>query len=440
MHGVEITKNLSHNLTISLGKTMAMQATANKETFRQYLLFFSGQQVSLLGSSIVQFVVVWWITVETGSPVYLSLAALAGFAPLVILSPFGGVLVDRFSRKRVILIADLCQTVATIVLILCFWLDLASIYVVLGIILLRGVFQAFHMPAVNAIIPSMVPQDKLSRINSLEYVFNGIVQVSGPVIAALLLTFVSIDQLLWIDPITFVAAILVLLIVKIPSVRSIAGKSTFRQDFTEGISYLRKATGFIPLIFLAVALNFLITPFSTLLPYFVKFDHLGGAANLALVQAFLQGGFIAGGLFMLLTKGFRRKVLASIISLLIGLTGYALVSLTPMGLFWFMAVAVLIFTIPIPVTNISVRTILQIHAPLEIQGRITSVVISLASIATPVSMILSGVLASYIGTSTLFLSCALIGIFVTILCWFFTDIRKLEKLQDIQGAQSTSSV
>jgi DHA3 family macrolide efflux protein-like MFS transporter len=175
MHGVEITKNLSHHLTISLRKTMAMQATANKETFRQYLLFFSGQQVSLLGSSIVQFVVVWWITVETGSPVYLSLAALAGFAPLVILSPFGGVLVDRFSRKRVILVADLCQTVATIVLILCFWLDLASIYVVLGIILLRGVFQAFHMPAVNAIIPSMVPQDRLSRINSLEYVFNGIV-------------------------------------------------------------------------------------------------------------------------------------------------------------------------------------------------------------------------------------------------------------------------
>ena len=345
---------------------------------------------------------------------------------------------DRWNRKRVIVVADLCQSIATVGLILCFWLNWASIYVVLGIVLIRGVFQAFHMPAVNAIVPSMVPKERLSRINSLEYVFNGIVQVSGPVIAALLLTFVGIDQLLWIDPITFAVAIGVLLFVKIPTVRYVIDQSSFKRDFRDGLSYLGKAKGFIPLIFLATALNFLVTPFSTLLPYFVAFDHLGGAADLAFVQAFVQGGFIAGGVFMLLRKGFRRKVLASMVSLVICLIGYALVSFTPLGLFWFMAVAVLIFTIPLPVTNISVRTILQAYVPLEMQGRVTSVVISLASLATPASMILSGVLASYIGTSTLFLACALIGIFVTILCWFFTGIRDLEKIQDIQCPQAST--
>jgi DHA3 family macrolide efflux protein-like MFS transporter len=352
----------------------------------------------------------------------------------------GGVLVDRLSRKRVIIIADLGQTIATILLILFFWLNIASIYLVLGIVLIRGVFQAFHMPAVNAIVPSMVPQDKLSRVNSLEYVFNGIVQVSGPIIAALLLTYVSIDQLLWIDPITYVAGLSVLLLVRIPFVRNVSGRSSFRQDFAEGFSYLRKTAGFIPLIFLAVALNFLITPFSTLLPYFVKFDHFGGAPDWAFVQASLQGGFIGGGLFMLLSKGFRRKVLASIVSLLVGLVGYALVSVTPTGLFWFMAIAVLIFAVPIPVTNILVRTIMQTYAPLEIQGRIASVVISLASIATPVSMILSGIIASYIGTSTLFLACAIVGIVVTVLCWFFTSVRNLEKIPGIQDSQIDASV
>jgi MFS family permease len=110
------------------------------------------------------------------------------------------------------------------------------------------------------------------------------------------------------------------------------------------------------------------------------------------------------------------------------------------GLFWFMAVAVLIFTIPIPVTNISVRTILQAYVPLDMQGRVTSVVISLASLATPVSMILSGVLASYIGTSTLFLACALIGILVTILCWFFTSIRDLENTQEFRAPQASTPV
>ena len=111
-----------------------MEPTANRESFRQYLSFLLGQQFSLLGSSVVQFVIIWWITIETGNPLYLSLAALVGFAPIVILAPFTGVLVDRLNRKTVIVLADSCQSLATIGLIIVFWLDWASIYVVLGLL------------------------------------------------------------------------------------------------------------------------------------------------------------------------------------------------------------------------------------------------------------------------------------------------------------------
>src|SRR4030067_3206156 len=104
-----------------------METTANQKTFRQYLSFLFGQQFSLVGSTIVQFVIIWWITVETGSPVFLSLAALAGFAPMVVLAPFPGVLADRWNPKIVIILADSCQAFATIVLILLFWSNWASI-------------------------------------------------------------------------------------------------------------------------------------------------------------------------------------------------------------------------------------------------------------------------------------------------------------------------
>ena len=407
-----------------------METPADQKTFRQFLYLLSGQQFSLLGSSIVQFVIIWWITIETESPVYLSLAALAGFAPLIVLAPFTGVLVDRWNRKSVIIVADFCQSLVTVVLILLFWLNWVSVYTALGFLIIRGLFQAFHQPAVSAVLPAMVPRDKLSRINGLETVLNGVVQLGGPVIAALLLDFASIDQVLWIDPVTFVVAVSILVFIKIPCVRKETEKPSFKIDFKEGFSYIRRARGLLAVIFLATALNFLLAPFSTLLPYFVKFDHFGGVTDLALVEAVVQAGFLAGGAFMLFTKGFRRKPLAIVVSLITAFVGYAIVSFTPTGLFWFMAAATLVFAIPIPIANVSVRTVLQIVVPLGMQGRVFSVVISLASLASPVGMILSGVLAATSGTANLFLACALTGILVTVAAWVFTEIRHVDQMLD----------
>jgi DHA3 family macrolide efflux protein-like MFS transporter len=417
-----------------------MAIIADQRSFRHYLYFLSGQQFSLLGSSVVQFAIIWWITIVTESPLYLSLAAILGFAPLVFLGPFTGVFADRFNRKNMIILADFGQSLATIVLIVFFLLDLASVFVVLILLFIRGIFQAFHSPAVQAIVPSMVPKEKLNTINSLEYILNGVVQLGGPVIGALLLVFASIEQVLWIDPITFAVAVAILIFIKIPSVRERVGDSSFRKDFKEGFSFVRGARGLLTLIFLATILNFLIAPLSTLLPYFVKFIHSGGVTDLALVQASIQGGFFLGGAIMLISKGgFRRKTVAFTFSLIISFVGYSILSSTPTGLFVFMMGAALILAIPLPVANISARTIIQTIVPLEMQGRVVSVVISLASLATPLGMIISGPLATYAGTSNLFLGCSVIGIATTILAWLFTDIRQVEKIQDTKLSDSLSN-
>ena len=101
-----------------------MECQADPAAFRSYLTFWSGQLVSLLGSSVAQFVIIWWITLKTESALYLSLASLLGFAPMIILSPFAGVFVDRWSRKRLIGIVDFLQALATVALILMFSLDI----------------------------------------------------------------------------------------------------------------------------------------------------------------------------------------------------------------------------------------------------------------------------------------------------------------------------
>lgn len=410
-----------------------MEIQATQSTFRGFLSFWSGQLVSLLGSSISSFVIIWWITLETESALYLSIASVVGFAPMVILTPFAGVLVDRWSRKALIGIVDFLQALVTVVLIFFFWLDIVSIWQVLALLGLRGVFQAFHAPAVSAIVPLMVPRDKLSRMNGLNYLLGGAVTLIGPVLAAVLLETWKIHQILWIDAATFVVAVIPLLIVKIPSVRQKRDKNqdkpSFREEFREGLAFIRNARGFLTFIMLATVLNFLLTPLSTLLPYYVKFDHLGEAPDLAFVMALFQGGILGGGLLMTVIKGFKKKMVAIMFSLYLIFIGYAFVALTPTGLFWFMAIGGIIMAFCLPIANVSIQTITQTVVPMKMQGRVNSVTMALASAATPFGMILSGVIVEFTRTANLFLGCAGLGILISTVAWFFTDFRYIEEME-----------
>jgi len=413
-----------------------MEVQVSKATFRNYLFFWAGQLVSLLGSSIAQFVIIWWITLETGSALYLSLASFLGLAPMVILAPFAGVFVDRWNRRALIFVADFLQALATLILVFLFWLGVVSIWHILILLTIRGILQAFHSPALLAIIPLMIPKEKLSRMNGLNYLCSGAVTLVGPVVAALLLGLWKIHQILWIDMATFIVAFIPLLMIKIPSVRKEQDKSSFKEEFLEGFTFIRNAKGLLPLLILATALNFLLVPLSTLLPYYVKFDHLGEAPDLALVMAFLQGGILAGGLVMAVIKGFKKKMVAAGLSIYITFLGYALVALTPIREFWFMAISALIMALCVPVANVTLQTILQTVVPIKMQGRVSSVVMALASAATPLGMILSGTIVEFIRTANLFLGCAIMGILIVTLSWLFTDIKHVENVENLQALNS----
>ena len=402
----------------------------SQTTFRSYLFFWFGQLISLLGSSIAQFVIIWWITLETESTLYLSLASVLGFAPIVILGPLTGVLVDRWNRKALIGTVDLLQALTTVALIFLFRLDAIAIWQVLALLTLKGVFQAFHTPAVLAIIPTMVPKDKLSRMNGVNYLFTSSVNLAGPLVAAVLLGFWGISQILWIDAATFLVALVPLLMITIPSIIKKQDKSSFRKQFGKGLAFIRKARGLLPFIMVATGVNFLLTPLTTLLPYFVKVDHFGVVSDLAFVMAFIQGGMLAGGLIMSVIKVSRRKMTIITSSMYILFLGYILIALTPTGFFSFMATSGLILTFCIPMIDVLAMTILQTVVPIEMQGRVTSVTISLAHAAQPIGMLLAGIITVFTGTVNLFLGCAGLGVLILTLSWFFTDIKYVEKLEE----------
>ena len=193
-----------------------MEELPTKKTFRHYLYFMAGQQFSLLGSGIIGFVITWWITIETQSVLYLSLASFLIFIPQVIVTPFAGVLSDRLNRKTIIFAVDSGQAVLTLGLFLMFATGFTHIGMILMIHTLRSTLFAFQVPTFHAILPSMVPKDKISRINGANFLFSGLIFMVGPIMSALLLEWFPITSIFLIDVVTFLIALVPLILIKIP--------------------------------------------------------------------------------------------------------------------------------------------------------------------------------------------------------------------------------
>ena len=421
--------------------------SANKGNFRNFIAFWSGQQVSLLGSSIVQFVLIWWITIETQSELMLGIASLVALGPMVLLSPFSGVIADKISRKLILFLSDTLQAVAAGVLIVLFLTgnaSLLSIFIIMGV---RSALGAFHQPVVMAMTPTMVPKDKLSRINGISYLFGGAIRIIGPILGALFLGLFDIGWILWIDVITLVIALIPLAFITIPTPAKLetSEKLNVFAEFREGIITIKEIKGLLVLLGIFALVNFFISPLSTLMPLFIEKIHNGTEDNYAFVMAFFQAGMIVGALFMSVFKGFKRKVLVSIISITSTLIFAGVLAFIPTGVFWALGVLLFISSLSLPLIDISLITALQLVIPEEKMGRATGVLMTISAGMTPLGMFLSGLIANYVGIKTVFIFSSVICIALVILLYLVSPARNLDKviikkLDEVEAIQQEQKV
>jgi DHA3 family macrolide efflux protein-like MFS transporter len=405
-----------------------MVTIATSNTFKSYIAFWMGQLISLLGSSIIQFVIVWWIAEVTKSPIYVSIAFFLGSLPMVIIPPFIGVFIDRWNRKITIAIADSLQAFITFLIILLFINDIANVWLVMTMNFFRGICQSIHFPTVNAIIPIMIPKKHLSRMNAINYLFTGIIRVIGPIVAATLLAFFLIEKILWVDIFTFIIAIIPLLVITIPSITmnlKQSEKRSYFKEFKSGVNMLKSIKSFVMLIIFISVINLLNMPFTTLMSLFILINHSGTAANFALVSAFLQAGIVIGAIIASTKKHWRHKELIIIYSTFIGIGGYTITSLAPKSFFLLMGIGALIHASMIPIANTMFLTILQTKIPPKSQGRVFSIVASTAAAVTPLGMILSGPLAELMGIRLLFIIVLYLQFVSIVVIWFFTNLKNI---------------
>lgn len=407
----------------------------NSKTFKHYLVLWSGQLFSIVGSSVVQFVMIWWVTAEYENVVYLSLAAFFGFGPQIFLSPIAGVIADRSNRKIVMALSDFMQALVTLLLIFLIWSEYLTLVLFFIIIAIRSVFQTFHIPAKSSIVPIMVPNEYLSRINGIDFLFTGLIRIIGPILAGLLLSLVPMHIALWVDVLTFAIGVIPLFFVKIPKkIKSDPNAKErnppFREEFKAGFLFLKKNPALLSFVLTATLANFLGDPFTTLSSFYIRVTHGGDVTDYSYFSASIQIGMTSAALVTTFKKSWRKKSTIIIVMLFIQFLGYLIYSLAPIGNFWIIYLGVFIAGLTYPIINTIAMTIIQRAVPPEMQGRVFSIILTLATIVNPVSMLASGPLANLVGIRVLFVGCAVLAFILLFVFWFVGDMKDLNKIEE----------
>ena len=402
------------------------QSLANSRTLRGFILFWVGQLFSILGSGISQFAIIWWITETTGSTMMLSLASFFYILPMTIMIVLAGVVIDRWNRKTIIVVVDSLQAIVMLIVVLLFNFGIENPILIIIVMSLLGVFQGFHIPTVNAIIPTMVPEDKLSRMNGVNAFFRSFIQIIGPVVSAMLIAIIPIKFILWIDPITFLIAFIPLLIVKIPVIKikdRSSKKNSYKEDFKIGFRTLKLIPVVFTMLLISMFINFLLRPFSIFMPYFIRFNHSGTATNLAIVMAVMNGGMLLGALITTIKKEWKHSHFIYFSGELILMIMYGIMAISPQGNFLLIAIALAIFGMAIPIINTIYLTIMQKKIPADKMGRISSIDWAISSAISPIGTLIAWPLAEIFGVPNLFVLCSISGVIITIIIWWISHTR-----------------
>ena len=409
-----------------------------------FFTIWTGQAFSLLGSSLVSFALIWWMTDTTGSATVLATAAIIEFLPRVFVGPFAGALVDRWNRRLVILAADSITALATAGLIYLVWAGNLEIWHVYALMLVRSTAGSFHMPAMFSSTSLMVPEDQLTRVQGLNQLLQGLMNIAAPILGAFLIALIPLHSVLAVDLLTAALAILPLLLINIPQPKRSESpdqiKTSVLGDMRDGFRYVWNWAGLRNVIFIAVTVNLVTIPAITLMPLLVKNEFSGGAMEVASMQSALAVGFLVGGVLLSVWGGFKRKILTVTMGMFGTALGLLLVGLAHTVAFQLAITGIFIVGLMNVLMNGPAFALLQTVVDVDMQGRVMALVMSLANAMTPLGLLVVGPLADRTGVNVMFIFASL----VFALCGAFSlvnpALRNIESEREVVAPEQESNV
>jgi len=363
----------------------------------RFFTIWTGQAVSLFGSSLVSFALIWWLTDETRSTATLATASLVTLLPTIVLGPFAGTLVDRWNRRAVLIAADVLVAVFTALLAFLFWQDMVQTWHIYAIMFLRSLAGAFHQPAMLASTSLMVPHEQLTRVGGMNQTLAGALRIVAPVSGALLLSILPLQGILAIDIATMATAIVPLLFIPIPqpppSPAQAAGKSsTFLSEFADGFRYVWGWRALFIVVATCTLANVFVGPAISFMPLLVTREFGGGALQLSLVTSLSGIGLVIGGFFMTLWGGFKRRLVTSAIGWGGVGIGYILIAMIPGSAFYLLLAIIFCVGFAVSVGSAPLDAFYQSCVAPDKQGRVFAVLASIDGATMPLGLVIAGAL------------------------------------------------
>lgn len=365
--------------------------------------FIGGQFISSFGSILVSHAVTWSITIKEQSGGLIALFTCAALLPMVFIAPFSGVWADRFNRKKLINIADSVIALITLLVAIFYRDGAASMGLLLTAVAARSIGQGVQQPAVSAMIPQIVPAEQLNRFNGIQGTAQSLTMFAAPMAALALLNVLPLQYIFLVDVITAIIGIsTVFFFVKVPSVSGTAENPTdvpakaanYYHELKEGIKFIT-SNSWLKVLFISSALFLIMaSPAAMLTPLQVTRSFGDDLWRLNAIEIAFSAGMILGGIVMSIWGGFKNKTHTMILAwLLFGLSS-VLFGIIPNFMIY---IGIMVFCgLTMPIYNTPSMTIMQLHVPPLLMGRVFSVMSIIGGLAMPFGMLIFGPLSDVI--------------------------------------------
>ncbi|WP_313001653.1 MFS transporter [Chryseobacterium gleum] len=396
---------------------------------KNFILLWSGQFISLLTSSIVNFAIIAWLSLKTGSAEVLTYAAISGLLVQGILGPFAGVFVDRWNKKLTMILSDGFVALATIFLASYFYCGGNNLNVIYMILALRSLGSTFHMPAMQSTIPLIAPKSELLRIAGANQIIRSASNIVGPAVGVLLITILPIGNVLLLDVLGAFIAVSFLFFITIPNEKNTADKtikvSVFFNDMKMAYQEVLKNRGLFLIVLYGSIVGICIVTLSTLIPLMTISNFHGGKIELGIIESVWASGSVFGGGLLLVWKPKLPKVkIITIAHLLIGMS-FFFSGLLNANYFYLFVLLTVLSGVSGSFYNSGFTATIQTRVNPKMLGRVFAMYSSIDVFPTILTLIGTGFIADHVGINIIFVLFGLIIFLIGVLSFVSPSIKKL---------------
>ena len=402
--------------------------TASTNWKQNFFTIWTGQAFSQFSSSVLQFAIVWYLTDQTGSAMVLTIAMMMGFLPQGVLGPFIGVFIDRYSRKRIMIISDLLISAASFAMVAAGWMGALTTELILVVLLLCSVGAAFHTPCLQAVTPQIVPPDQLTRCSGYSQALESVSQILSPAVAAVLYSSWSLSGIVFLDVIGALIAVFTLGIAVIPELRRDENSGSVRvlREAMEGFRILQTNKGMLGLVLIGSLYTLALMPTSALFPLMSMSYFNGTSTNASIVEVVFSVGLLFGSLVLSRWGGTKNRVYTIVGSFLLMSLSLLISGMLPPGGFWLFAACSWLMGVSGPFYWGMYTPLLQSNFEDRYLGRVLSLSSSIRLLSGPLGLVVSGAFAERYGVEKWFLIAGALVLVAAFLCVGVPAVRECD--------------